>query len=220
MPTEELAELFASNRAWAARRRADDPEFFARLARQQAPKYLWIGCADSRVPANEIVGLDPGELFVHRNIANVVAHTDFNCMSVLQFAIELLHVEHVIVVGHYQCSGIRCALGGGLRGVADHWLRHIEDVQRRHAAAFKALDARHHEDLLCELNVIEQVRNVCRTNVVRGTWREGRPLTVHGWVYGLADGLLQDLGWSLNAPPDDLEAALTERAARLQARPR
>jgi carbonic anhydrase len=220
MPTDELAELFANNRAWSARRRADDPQFFARLARQQAPRYLWIGCADSRVPANEIVGLDPGELFVHRNIANVVAHTDFNCMSVLQFAIELLHVEHVIVVGHYQCSGIRCALGGGLQGVADHWLRHIEDVQRRHSAAFKTVDPHHHEDLLCELNVIEQVRNVCRTNIVRGTWRAGRPLTIHGWVYGLADGLLQDLGWSPSTPPDDLEAALADRAARLQAKPR
>ncbi len=220
MPTDELSDLFARNRAWAAHRRADDPEFFARLARQQSPKYLWIGCADSRVPANEIVGLDPGELFVHRNIANVVAHTDFNCMSVLQFAIELLHVEHVIVVGHYQCSGIRCALAGGLQGVADHWLRHIEDVQRRHAGAFRAVAPQHHEDLLCELNVIEQVRNLCRTNVVRHTWRSGRPLTVHGWVYGLADGLLNDLGWSLNSPPGDLEAALADRVARLQARPR
>ncbi len=220
MPTDELAGLFDNNRAWSEHRRADDPEFFARLARQQAPKYLWIGCADSRVPANEIVGLDPGELFVHRNIANVVAHTDFNCMSVLQFAIELLQVEHVIVVGHYQCSGIRCALGGGLLGVADHWLRHIEDVQRRHAGAFRKVDARHHEDLLCELNVVEQVRNVCRTNVVRNTWREGRPLTIHGWVYGLADGLLKDLGWSIDTPPDDLEAALAACAVRLQSRSR
>ena len=220
MSSQDLPELFASNRAWAARRRSDDPQFFARLARQQSPKYLWIGCADSRVPANEIVGLDPGELFVHRNIANVVVHTDFNCLSVLQFAIEVLRVEHVIVVGHYGCSGIRTAMAGGMVGVADHWLRHIEDVQRRHAGAFAAVPARHHEDLLCELNVIEQVRNVCRTNVVRNAWRAGRALTVHGWVYGLSDGLLKDLGWSLSEPPDDLEAALSACAARLQAMPR
>jgi len=216
MPTDDLKELFARNRAWSARRRADDPQFFARLASQQSPKHLWIGCADSRVPANEIVGLDPGELFVHRNIANVVAHTDFNCMSVLQFAIEILRVEHVMVVGHYGCSGIRCALGGGMRGVADHWLRHIEDVQRRHTGVFRAVAPQYHEDLLCELNVIEQVRNVCRTNVVRDTWRSGRPLTLHGWVYGLSDGLLKDLGWSLSAPPDDLDAALSACVAQRQ----
>lgn len=217
MTDDALADLFSRNRAWAARRRRDDPQFFERLARQQSPRYLWIGCADSRVPANEIVGLDPGELFVHRNIANVVVHTDFNCLSVLQFAIEVLKVEHVIVVGHYGCSGIRTAMAGGMVGVADHWLRHIEDVQRRHAEAFHAVAPERREDLLCELNVIEQVRNVCRTNVVRNTWRAGRALTVHGWVYGLSDGLLKDLGWTLRESPGDLDAALAACAARLQA---
>jgi carbonic anhydrase len=215
MPTDDLANLFARNRKWSVRSTQDDPHFFKRLAHQQAPKYLWIGCSDSRVPANEIVGLDPGELFVHRNIANVVNHTDFNCMSVLQFAVEVLRVEHIIVVGHYRCSGIRCALGGGMQGVADHWLRHIEDVQRRNAGAFNGVDPRHHEDLLCELNVVEQMRNVCRTNIVRDAWKSVRPLTVHGWVYGLEDGLLKDLGWSVDAPPADLEAQQAQLIRRL-----
>jgi carbonic anhydrase len=217
MPTRELIELFESNRLWSARRTQEDPQFFSRLAKQQTPKYLWIGCADSRVPANEIVGLDPGELFVHRNIANVVVHTDFNCLSVLQFAIDVLKVEHVIVVGHYGCSGIRTALTGGLIGVADNWLRHIEDVQRRHVALFETTHHQKHEDLLCELNVVEQVRNVCRTHMVRDAWRKGQPLTVHGWVYGLSDGLLKDLGWSLSGQPDDLEVALSSVATRLHA---
>jgi len=216
-PAATLAALFRRNREWAARRRNEDPEFFARLARQQSPKYLWIGCADSRVPANEIVGLDPGELFVHRNIANVVVHTDFNCLSVLQFAIEVLHVEHVIVVGHYACSGIRTALAGGMVGVADNWLRHIEDVLRRHVTIFASLPSQLHEDMLCELNVLEQVRNVCRSNVVRDAWRAGKPLSVHGWVYGLADGLLKDLGWSLRQAPADLDEALSACVARLLA---
>jgi carbonic anhydrase len=215
MPTDDLANLFASNRAWSLRRTQDDPHFFERLAHQQSPKYLWIGCSDSRVPANEIVGLDPGELFVHRNIANVVNHTDFNCMSVLQFAVEVLRVEHIIIVGHYRCSGIRCALGGGMQGVADHWLRHIEDVQRRNAAAFHAVDLRHHEDLLCELNVVEQMRNLCRTNIVRDAWKTARSLTVHGWVYGLEDGLLKDIGWSVDAPPVDLDAQQAQLVTQL-----
>ncbi len=220
MPADTLTDLFARNRRWSSTRTQDDPHFFERLAQQQSPRYLWIGCSDSRVPANEIVGLDPGELFVHRNIANVVTHTDFNCMSVLQFAVEVLRVEHVIVVGHYRCSGIHCALAGGMQGVADHWLRHIEDVQRRNAAAFERVDPRHHEDLLCELNVVEQLRNVCRTNVVRDAWRAQRALTVHGWVYGLQDGLLKDLGWSVDARHADLEAQQAALVARLAATPR
>lgn len=218
MPSPQLTHLFDNNRTWSARRTREDPMFFARLARQQSPKYLWIGCADSRVPANEIVGLDPGELFVHRNVANVVVHTDFNCLSVLQFAIEVLKVEHVIVVGHYGCSGIRTALRGGIEGVAENWLCHIEDVQRRHRPLFAATAEAHHHDLLCELNALEGVRNVCRTSVVRDAWRRNQPLAVHGWVYGLNDGLLKDLGWSVDAPPDDLDAALAEVAAGLAPR--
>jgi len=214
-PSTDLHELFENNRTWSARRSAEDSQYFSRLARQQSPKYLWIGCADSRVPANEIVGLDPGELFVHRNIANVVVHTDFNCLSVLHFAIEVLRIQHVIVVGHYQCSGVRRALSGGMLGVADHWLRHIEDVQRRHAPLFQSVAPAKQEDLLCELNVLEQVRNVCRTNIVRDTWRMGHSLTIHGWIYGLSDGLLQDLGWSINAPPADLDTALAQCVLRL-----
>lgn len=217
MTTRELLELFQSNRDWAAHRTRDDPGYFSRLAKQQAPKYLWIGCSDSRVPANEIVGLDPGELFVHRNIANVVVHTDFNCLSVLQFAIDVLHVEHVMVVGHYGCSGIRRALSGGMDGVADNWLRHIEDVQRRYVALLAGLDAHVAEDLMCELNVLEQQRNVCRTNVVRDAWARGQAVTVHGWVYGLKDGLLKDLGWSVDAAPADLDSALMTRVEKARA---
>jgi carbonic anhydrase len=215
MPIDDLAPLFENNRAWSLRRKVDDPQFFARLVQQQSPRYLWIGCSDSRVPANEIVGLDPGELFVHRNVANVVVHTDFNCLSVLQFAIEMLKVEHVMVVGHYGCSGIRTAMRGGMVGVADNWLRHVEDVQRRHVEVFRHVDRSRHEDLLCELNVVEQVRNVCRSNIVADAWRAGRPLQIHGWVYGLADGLLKDIGWTIDAPPADLEQQLAACVARL-----
>ncbi|HEU4622559.1 MAG TPA: carbonate dehydratase [Burkholderiaceae bacterium] len=217
MTADLLPGLFQNNRDWADRRTRDDPGYFTRLAKQQSPKYLWIGCSDSRVPANEIVGLDPGELFVHRNIANVVVHTDFNCLSVLQFAIEALRVEHVMVVGHYGCSGIHQAISGGMQGVADNWLRHIEDVQRRYAQVLDGLSPRDHDDMMCELNVIEQVRNVCRTNVVRDAWRDGRPLTVHGWVYGLKDGLLKDLGLSTSEMPADIEADLTDCVQRLRA---
>ena len=216
MKDNELAELFDSNRAWAERRRQDDPQFFARLAKQQSPKYLWIGCADSRVPANEIVDLSPGELFVHRNIANVVVHSDMNCLAVLQFAIEILRVEHVMVVGHYGCSGVAQTLKGGMEGVADNWLRHIQDVQLRHPQLFDSLDSQAQSDLLVELNVLEGVRNVCRTTFVRDAWRSGQKLAVHGWVYGLSNGLLKDLGWTADAP-NDLEAdflAAVKTAAR------
>jgi carbonic anhydrase len=190
-----VAELFERNRRWAAGVRAADPEFFSALTRQQTPEYLWIGCSDSRVPANQITGLAPGEVFVHRNVANLVVHTDLNCLSVLQFAVDLLRVRHVIVCGHYGCSGVRAALTGQKVGLAENWLRHVQDVRAQHAPELDAIrhaDAR--ERRLCELNVIEQVRHVCDATVVQDAWRAGRPLAVHGWIYGLEDGLLRDLG--------------------------
>lgn len=190
-----IAELFARNRAWAARMLDADPEFFRSLARQQAPQFLWIGCSDSRVPANQITGLAPGEVFVHRNIANVVVHSDLNCLSVLQFAVDLLKVRHVIVCGHYGCSGVAAALNRRSVGLADNWLRHVEDVRERHAAELEAIaDGAARERRLVELNVREQVRHVCESTVVRDAWGRGQPLSVHGWVYGIEDGLLRDLG--------------------------
>jgi len=190
-----IAELFARNRAWAARMLDADPEFFRSLARQQAPQFLWIGCSDSRVPANQITGLAPGEVFVHRNIANVVVHSDLNCLSVLQFAVDLLKVRHVIVCGHYGCSGVAAALNRRSVGLADNWLRHVEDVRERHAAELEAIaDVAARERRLVELNVREQVRHVCESTVVRDAWGRGQPLSVHGWVYGIEDGLLRDLG--------------------------
>ena len=192
-----VKELFERNRKWAASMRAADPEFFSSLAHQQSPEFLWIGCSDSRVPANQITGLAPGEVFVHRNIANLVVHTDLNCLSVLQFAIDLLHVRHVIVCGHYGCSGIRAALSGQNVGLADNWLRHVEDVREHNAAELAAIkDPVTREHRLCELNVREQVRHVCEATVVQDAWRRGQPLSVHGWVYGLEDGLLRDLDCS------------------------
>jgi carbonic anhydrase len=189
-----LSDLFDSNRAWSERIRRQDPEFFARLSRQQSPRYLWIGCADSRVPANEIVDLAPGELFVHRNVANVVVHTDLNCLSVMQFAVDLLKVEHIIVCGHYGCSGVSAALRKERVGLADNWLRHVQDVHARHEHGVDALpDESQRLDRLCELNVIEQVANVCQTTIVRDAWDRGQPLAIHGWVYGLRDGLVRDL---------------------------
>ena len=210
-----LPHLFANNRAWAAEMTQHDPDFFERLSRQQAPEYLWIGCADSRVPANEIVGLLPGEMFVHRNVANVVVHSDLNCLSVLQFAIDVLRVRHVIVCGHYGCGGIRAALDKDKHGLIDNWLRHVQDVQQKYGAELNALDAARHADRLCELNVLEQVRNVARTTVVQDAWARDQPLAIHGWVYGLKDGLLRDLGLSLMRSAD-LDAALqTSPAARI-----
>ena len=189
-----LPELFANNRAWAAEMTLGDPEFFRRLSSQQAPQYLWIGCADSRVPANEIVGLPPGELFVHRNIANVVVHTDLNCLSVLQFAVDVLHVRHVIVCGHYGCGGVLAALRDERLGLADNWLRHVQDVRSNHAAELNhlATESERH-DRLCELNVRDQVTNVAQTTIVQDAWGRGQRLTIHGWIYGLRDGLLRDL---------------------------
>ena len=200
-----LSHLFAQNRAWATEMTRHDPEFFARLSRQQAPRYLWSGCSDSRVPANQIVGLLPGEMFVHRNVANVVVHTDLNCLSTIQFAVDVLRVEHIIVCGHYGCGGVLAALRDEKLGLIDNWLRHIQDVHRKHRADLDRLTSeveQHHR--LCALNVIEQAVNVGQTTVVRNAWVRGQALTVHGWIYGLRDGLLQDLGMGVTA-----EAALT-----------
>ena len=196
-----LSHLFANNRAWSTRIRAQDPEFFAKLSRQQRPDYLWIGCSDSRVPANEIVDLLPGELFVHRNVANVVVHTDLNCLSVMQFAVDLLKVRHVIVCGHYGCSGVGAALRNDRLGLSDNWLRNVQDVRDKHRRHLSQLDAdpAHAADRLCELNVIEQVRHVCETTIVRDAWDRGQELSIHGWVYGLHDGLLRDLGFTVTA---------------------
>lgn len=189
-----LPHLFDNNRAWSQSIRETDPDFFPRLWRQQSPEYLWIGCSDSRVPANQVVGLPPGEVFVHRNVANVVVHTDMNCMSVLQYAVEVLRVGHVIVCGHYGCGGVSTALEHRQLGLIDNWLRHIKDVHRVHEKELLAISERDRRiDRLCELNVIEQVRNVCHTTIVQNAWSRGQPLSVHGWVYGLRDGLLKDL---------------------------
>ena len=190
-----LEQLFKNNREWAAQVERLHPGFFADLARQQSPKYLWIGCSDSRVPANEIVDLRPGELFVHRNIANVVVHTDLNCLSVLQYAVDSLKVEHVIICGHYGCGGVRAAMDDKSHGLVDNWLRHVQDVYERHRATVDAAgdeQARIHK--LCELNVLEGVRNVCRTTIVSDAWARGQKLSVHGWIYDIRDGLLRDLG--------------------------
>lgn len=190
-----LRHLFDNNAAWAARLRQQDPDFFLKLSRQQFPSYLWIGCSDSRVPANEIVGLLPGELFVHRNVANLVVHTDLNCLTVMQFAMDILKVRHVIVCGHYGCSGVQAALRGDRLGLSDNWLRHLQDVRQKHRENLADVrDVSGASDRLCELNVIEQVANVCQTTIVRDAWVRGQELTVHGWIYGLKDGLLRDLG--------------------------
>lgn len=195
----KLVELLESNRVWAEGVVATDPDFFSRLAEQQAPKYLWIGCSDSRVPANQITGLNPGEVFVHRNVANVVVHADLNCLSTIQFAVDLLKVRHIIVCGHYGCSGVRACLQGLRVGLADNWLRHVGDVAHKHEAALARLDDEHlRHDLLCELNVIEQVENVCQTTVVRDAWERGQDLTVHGWLYGLCDGRVQELDLAIS----------------------
>lgn len=198
-----LSELFERNRAWVRRINQQDPDFFAKLSRQQSPEYLWIGCSDSRVPANEIVGMLPGELFVHRNIANIVVHTDLNCLSVLQFAVDVLQVRHVIVCGHYGCSGVRAALLQQRIGLSDNWLRHVQDVHQKHEALLAAApagDARH--ERLCELNVIEQVANVCQTTIVQDAWTRGQELMIHGLIYGLQDGLLRNLNVSIGGMPE------------------
>jgi carbonic anhydrase len=204
---QSLNHLFENNKAWADRIREDEPNFFVNLSRQQSPAYLWIGCADSRVPANEIVGLQPGELFVHRNVANIVVHTDLNCLSVMQFAVDLLKVRHIIVCGHYGCSGVQAALRRERLGLSDNWLRHVQDVRQKHEASLGKADgdvaaARR----LCELNVIEQVVNVCQTTIAVDAWERGQELTVHGWIYGLQDGLLRDLDVTVVSPDETLPA--------------
>ena len=194
-----LAKLFDRNRNWAGEMLGRDPDFFATLAAQQSPDYLWIGCADSRVPANEIVGLLPGELFVHRNVANVVVHTDLNCLSVLQYAVDVLDVEHVIVCGHYGCGGVQAALRNSRLGLIDNWLRHVQDVMKKHRARLdEILDEPTRVRRLCELNVIEQVLNVGQTTIVQEAWDRGKALEIHGWIYDVADGLLKDLTVCVN----------------------
>ena len=198
-----LSQLFANNRAWAAAMIRDEPDFFERLSHQQAPRYLWIGCSDSRVPANQIVGLLPGEMFVHRNVANVVVHTDLNCVSAIQFAVEVLGVEHIIICGHYGCGGVLAALRDDKLGLIDNWLRHVQDIRRKHQAQVDALEteAQRHR-CLCELNVIEQVVNVSQTTVVRDAWSRRQALAIHGWIYALRDGLLQDLEMCVTGEPE------------------
>ncbi|MDE1922716.1 MAG: carbonate dehydratase [Gammaproteobacteria bacterium] len=197
---KSLQHLIDRNRAWAEAVNRRDPDFFERLAQQQSPQYLWIGCSDSRVPANEIVGLPPGELFVHRNVANVVVHTDLNCLTVMQFAVDVLKVRHIIVCGHYGCSGVRAALAGEKIGLSDNWLRHVQDVRERHSAALAAIDgAVPRASRLCEFNVIEQVTHVCQTSIVREAWDRGQPLAIHGWIYGLDNGLVRDLEYTVSA---------------------
>jgi carbonic anhydrase len=197
-----LPELFERNRAWAAELTRRDPSFFARLSAQQAPGYLWIGCADSRVPANDIVGLLPGELFVHRNVANVVVHTDLNCLSVVQYAVEVLHVRHIMVCGHYGCGGVQAALREDRLGLIDNWLRHVQDVREQHARMLEPLVGDDRLNRLCELNVMEQVVNLGRTTIVREAWSRGQPLTLHGWIYALRDGLLRDLDATVESPAE------------------
>jgi carbonic anhydrase len=197
----ELAHLLEGNAAWAARMRKRDPQFFERLSQQQSPQYLWIGCSDSRVPANEIVDLPPGEVFVHRNIGNVVVHTDLNCLSVLQFAIDVLRIRHVIVCGHYDCSGVRAALERERHGLVDNWLRHIQDVREKYETELGSLgDQRARARRLCELNVIEQVKNVARSDTALHAWARSGSLAVHGWIYDVGNGLLQDLNVTISRP--------------------
>ena len=200
-----LKQLFENNRAWAADMTRQDPDFFRRLSTQQSPHYLWIGCSDSRVPANQVVGLVSGEMFVHRNVANVVVHTDLNCLSAIQFAVDVLRIEHIIVCGHYGCGGILAALQDNKLGLIENWLRHVQDVRATHATELDALETESKQhDRLCELNVVEQVINLSRTTVVRDAWSRGQALTVHGWIYDLSDGLLRDMDVSV-ASEQELE---------------
>ncbi len=197
-----IRDLFENNRTWAASILADDPGFFQTLSHQQAPGYLWIGCSDSRVPANQIVGLLPGQLFVHRNVANVVVHTDLNCLSVIQFAVDVLKVHDIIVCGHYGCGGVSAALENRSLGLIDNWLRHVQDVAHKHRSELVATDDARRLDRLCELNVIEQVLNVSRTTIVQNAWQNGQALAVHGWIYGIQNGMLKDLMVSIDRQED------------------
>ena len=212
----ELTDLFERNRRWAAATVEREPGFFTRLAKQQNPRYMWIGCADSRVPANEITGLDPGEVFVHRNVANVVVHSDLNALSTIQFAVEHLKVEHIMVVGHYGCAGVRAALRGTRVGLADNWLRHVQDVKLRHRKRLEHLPEAEQEDILCEMNVIEQVGNVALSTVLQDAWARGQKIAVHGWVYGVGDGLLKNLEVTM----DNSETVVAVFARALKRYPR
>ena len=208
-----LGHLLKNNREWAAEMTRQDPDFFLNLSRQQAPEYFWIGCSDSRVPANQIVGLLPGEMFVHRNVANVVVHTDLNCLSAIQFAVEVLRIKHIIVCGHYGCGGVNAALRDDKLGLIDNWLRHVQDVRWKHQAELDALpDERARHNRLCELNAMEQVVNVSKTTVVRDAWARGQELSVHGWVYDLADGLLRDLGMCVTSDAENTACFESMRA--------
>ncbi|RTE67252.1 carbonate dehydratase [Amphritea opalescens] len=214
---KRLTQLLDSNRQWAEQINQDDPHFFETLAQQQAPEYLWIGCSDSRVPANEIVGMLPGELFVHRNVSNLVIHTDMNCLSVIQYAVQVLKVKHIMVVGHYGCGGVKAALESTPHGLIDNWLRQIRKVNQKHRDLLSAWDHSHQRlDRLCELNVIEQAFNVCETTIVQDAWAEGQDLTVHGWIYGLNDGLVNDL--EFNASEDaEVEAQYNLAISKIEA---
>jgi carbonic anhydrase len=218
----DLDALFANNRAWAAATEAREPGFFTRLLTQQTPQYLWIGCADSRVPANELVGLLPGELFVHRNVANLMVHSDLNALSVIQYAVDVLQVRHVIVVGHSNCSGVRAAMTNRRAGLVDNWLRHVKDVRDAHEGFLSGLHASLQVDALVELNVLEQARNICLTTVATDAWQRGQHLSLHGWVYGLRDGLLQDLSftaWRADQVGPAYEMALARLQRRWRERP-
>jgi carbonic anhydrase len=215
----DLTDLFARNRAWAAEMEARRPGFFTGLANQQKPKYMWIGCSDSRVPANEIIGLAPGEIFVHRNVANVVVHSDLNALSTIQFAVERLKVKHVMVVGHYGCSGVQAALEGARIGLADNWLRHIQDVRDRHRHLLDLLPEHGRAAALCELNVIEQVVNVAQSTVLQDAWGAGQDVTLHGWVYGVHDGLVQDLHMTVTGQ-EELDGLYREALSGVRLIPR
>ena len=214
-----VPELFNRNRAWAARMEAERPGFFTSLKAQQKPKYMWIGCSDSRVPANQITGLEPGEVFVHRNVANVVVHSDLNALSTIQFAVERLQVAHIMVVGHYGCSGVQAALEGARIGLADNWLRHIQDVRDRHRDILDVIPDHGRAAALCELNVIEQVVNVAQSTVMQDAWARGQDVTLHGWVYGLQDGLIQDLHMTVGSN-DSLDPLYREALAGIRLTPR
>ena len=211
--TTSIQDLFTHNRAWAAEMEATRPGFFTSLVKQQTPKYMWIGCSDSRVPANQITGLEPGEVFVHRNVANIVVHSDLNALSAIQFAVERLKVEHIMVVGHYGCGGVQAALDGARIGLADNWIRHIQDVRHRHRQLLDSLSDSVRADALCDLNVIEQVVNVCVSTVMVDAWAKGQKVSIHGWAFGVHDGLLQDLKMTISDPAelDALYRAAVER---------
>ncbi len=214
----EIDELFAANRAWAASITRQNPSFFDQLSRQQSPRYMWIGCSDSRVPANQITGLLPGEMFVHRNVGNIVVHTDLNCLTVLQFAVDVLRVEHVIVCGHYGCSGVAAAYQGRPLGLIDNWLRHIQDVAELHHDLLGGFaDEPTRMDALCALNALQQATNVCRSTIVQDAWKRGQNLTVHGWVYRLQDGLIRNMGFGVRTP-DQVEPAFRQALSRIASR--